>query len=68
VGTDAGGQTIIQLAVDDRVLERLMTFDADAADLEPEPDDEEDGRPVLLDLVRPKTVARKLVMVLGRAD
>jgi hypothetical protein len=34
VGRDAAGRTIIQLAVDDRALERLMTFDADAADLE----------------------------------
>jgi hypothetical protein len=54
VGRDAAGRTIVQLAVDDRVLETLMTFDADAAELEPEPDDEEDGPPILLDLVRPK--------------
>jgi hypothetical protein len=47
-------RTIIQLAVDDRVFETLMMFDAEAADLEPESDDEEDGSPVLIELVRPK--------------
>ena len=31
------GQTIIQLSVNDYVLETLMTFNADAADLEPNP-------------------------------
>jgi hypothetical protein len=30
------GRTIIQLAVGDRLLETLITFDAEAADLEPE--------------------------------
>jgi hypothetical protein len=59
VGRDTTGRTIIQLAVDDRVLETLMTFDAEAADLEPEPDDEEDSPPVLLDLVRPRMVERR---------
>jgi len=39
---------IIELALDDWTLERLLTFDADAADLELEPDDEEDGPPVLI--------------------
>ena len=48
-GRDTARRTIIQLAVDDRVLETLMTFDADAAELEPEPDDEEDGPPVVLE-------------------
>ena len=49
VGTDTAGRTIITLAVENRVLDRLMTFDAEAADLEdggddePEPDEEEDG-------------------------
>ena len=46
------GQTIIQLSVNDYVLETLMTFDADAAELEPEPDDQEDG---LSDRGRPGT-------------
>jgi hypothetical protein len=49
VGRDIAGRTIIALAVDDRVLERLLSFDAEAADLEdggddePEADDEEDS-------------------------
>ena len=58
VGRDPVGRTIIKLAVDDRVLETLMTFDAELADLEAEPDDEEDGPPVVVELVRPKTVER----------
>jgi hypothetical protein len=58
VGRDTVGRTIIHLAVDDRVLKTLMTFDAEAADLEAEPDDEEDGPPVVIDLLRPKTVER----------
>jgi hypothetical protein len=59
VGGDATGRTIIQLAVDDRVLETLMMFDAEAAELEPEPDGEEDGPPVVLELARPKVVRGK---------
>jgi hypothetical protein len=59
IGRDAEGRTIIQLAVDDRVLETLMTFDADAAELEPEADDEEDGPPVIVELVQPKAIARR---------
>ena len=62
VGRDTAGRTIIQLAVNDWVLETLMTFDAEAADLEPEPDDEEDGPPVLVELVRPKVVERRRVI------
>ncbi len=50
MGRDTAGRTIIQLAVDDWALERLLTFDAEAAELEPEPDDEEDGAPVVIDL------------------
>jgi hypothetical protein len=68
VGRDTAGRTIIQLAVDDRVLETLMTFDAEAADLEPEPDHEEDCPPVLLDLVPSKVVERSRVIALRRAD
>ena len=51
VGRDPGGRTIIQLAVDDWVLDTLMGFDADAAELEdqgddePDADEEEDGHP-----------------------
>ena len=64
VGRDTAGRTIIQLAVDDWALERLMTFDADSADLEdgrddePDADDEEHGPPVAVELVRPKVIAR----------
>jgi hypothetical protein len=49
VGKDAAGRTIMQLAVDDWVLAKLMKFDADAAEFEdgaddePDADDEEDG-------------------------
>jgi hypothetical protein len=68
VGTDTAGRTFILLAVDDRVFERLMTFDAEAAELEPEPDDEENGPPVVVELVRPKMVGRRRVIVLGRVD
>jgi hypothetical protein len=34
VGRDTKGRTVLQLAVDDWALERLLTFDAEAADLE----------------------------------
>jgi hypothetical protein len=68
VGRDTAGRTIIQLAVDDRILETLITFDADAADSEPEPDDEEDSAPVLLELVRPKVVERRRVIPFDRVD
>jgi hypothetical protein len=59
------GRTIIQLAVGDRLLETLITFDAEAADLEPEPDDEEEGPPIVLELVRPKVVRRMRVRASG---
>lgn len=55
VGRDIAGRTIIQLAVDDWGLEKLLTFDADAVELEderdgePDADDEEDGPSVLLE-------------------
>ena len=48
----------IQLSVNDYVLETLMTFDAEAAELEAEPDDKEDGPPVPLELVRPKVMGQ----------
>jgi hypothetical protein len=50
-GRDAVGRTVITFAVDDWLLERLLTFDAGSEDLEEngdgEPDDdaEEDGPP-----------------------
>ena len=66
VGKDTVDRTIIQLAVDDWTLEKLATFEADAAELEdgadaePDPDDEEDGPPVLLlELLPPKVVRRR---------
>ena len=68
IGTAAVGRTFILLAVDDRVLERLMTFDADAAELEPESDDEEDGPPLPLDLVPRKLVSRRRVIPFGKVD
>jgi hypothetical protein len=68
LGRDAAGQTIIQLAVDDWVLDKLMTFDAEAAGLEPEPDDEEDGPPVLIELERPKVVERRRPPASGCVD
>jgi hypothetical protein len=67
VGRDDAGRTIVQLAVDDRVLETLMTFDAEAAELEPEPD-EENGPPVVVELVQPKMVERRRVIPFGRVD
>jgi hypothetical protein len=39
-----------------------MTFDADAAELEPEPHYEEDGSPLPLDLVPRKLVSRRRVI------
>jgi hypothetical protein len=65
VGRDAAGETIIQLSVNDYVLEMLMTFDAEAAELEPEHDDEEDGPPVPIELVRPKLVERRRALASG---
>jgi hypothetical protein len=68
VGRDAAGQTIIQLAVDDWVLDKLMTFDAEVAEFEPEPDDEEDGPPVLIELTQPKMVQRRRPLASGCVD
>jgi hypothetical protein len=74
VGKDTAGRTIIQLAVHDWALERLLTFDADAADLEQggddelDADDEGDGPPVVVDLVRPKVVRRMQVRAFGQVD
>ena len=77
MGKNATGRTIVQLALDDGVLEKLMGFDADAAELEDggdaEPDDdaEDDWLPVvLLDLTRPKVIRarRPLALVRGAVD
>jgi hypothetical protein len=66
VASEPAGRTVIQLAVDDCVYEKLMTFDAEATefedggDVEPDDDAEEDRLPVvLLDLVRPKVIRRR---------
>jgi hypothetical protein len=73
-GRGSAGGTILQLEVHDSVLERLMTFDAGAADLEdegddePDADDEVDGPPVLVDFVRPKLVSRRRVIPFGKVD
>ena len=66
-GRDTAGRTIIQLPVADRVLETLMTFDAEAAELEPEPD-EDDGPPVVVELARPKMVQRTRALASGGVD
>ena len=68
MGRDPAGRTIIQLSVNDYVLETLMTFDADATDLEPEPDEEADGSPVVVELVRPKMVERRRVIPFRPVD
>ena len=66
LASDTSGRTVIQLAVDDWALEKLLTFDAEAAELEPEPDDEEDGAPVVIDLVGPKMVRPRRVLRASR--
>jgi hypothetical protein len=71
VGRDTVGRTIVQLAVDDWTLQKLMTFDVEAAELEdgadddPDADDEEDGPPAVVDLVRPKMVERRRAVASG---
>src|SRR5690606_4697038 len=65
VGRDTTSRTIIQLAVDDWVLEKFLTFNADAAeredggDDEPDADAEEDGSPTVIELMRPKVIRRR---------
>jgi hypothetical protein len=60
-GSGAAGPTVITFAVDDRLLEQLLTFDAGSEDLEDdgdaEPDDdaEQDGRVFLMRLGAPIT-------------
>ena len=58
-GRDAARRTVLQLTIDDCLLEELCAFDADAAELEdadgePEPDREDDGPPVIPEMVRIK--------------
>jgi hypothetical protein len=60
-GSDAAGRTVITFAVDDWLLEQLLTFDAGSEDLEDdgdaEPDDdaEQDGPVFLMRLRAPIT-------------
>jgi hypothetical protein len=59
VGTDHAGRTVLQLAVDPWTLDQLCAFDAGSEDLEdadaePEPDQEIDSTPIMLDAVRAK--------------
>jgi len=68
VGRDSAGRTVIKLAVDGWVLEKLMAFDADAAELEdhgddePDADAEEDGPPGVVELARPRVIRRRQAM------
>lgn len=65
MGRDGAGRIVIKLAVDDWVLEKLAMFDAEAAELEEEGDDEPDsdaevdGAPVVRELVRPRVIRRR---------
>jgi hypothetical protein len=74
VGKDTKGRTVLQLAVDDWTLDRLLAFDADAAELEdgsdcePDADAEEDGPPVLFNLARLKVVGRRRALASGCVD
>jgi hypothetical protein len=74
VGSDTAGRTVIQLLVDDWVLDKLMTFDVEAAEFEgggddeSDADDEEDRPPVVVDLVRAKVVRRVQVRAFGQVD
>jgi len=58
-GRDAAGRIVLQLSIDDWLLDELCAFDSDAAELEdadgePEPDREDDGPPVIPEMVRIK--------------
>jgi hypothetical protein len=77
VGRDSAGRTILQLAVNDWVLDKLMGSDADAAEgedggeAEPDADDERDGAPFMIpDVVLPKVIRRRrpLALVPGPVD
>jgi hypothetical protein len=67
VGRDAAGRTIVQLAVDDRVLETLLIFDADAPSSSRNPTRRR-MVPVVVEPVRPKVVERRRVIPLDRVD
>ena len=63
MGRDNAGRTVIPLAVDDHILDALMSFGADEfedqGDDEPDADDEEDGSPVVVELARPNVIRRR---------
>ena len=52
IGRDAAGRTVIQVAADDWLLERLLTFDTAAEDLEDGGDAEPDDGPAVLSFDR----------------
>ena len=43
IGRDAQGRTVLTVAVEDWLFDAMAALDADLEDLEPEPDDEDDG-------------------------
>ena len=43
IGRDAQGRTVLVVAVEDWLFDAMAALDADLEDLEPEPDDEDDG-------------------------
>jgi hypothetical protein len=58
IGTDDAGRTALLLLVDPWTLDHLLAFDAEATDLEdtdgePEPDEELDGLPIVVNFVPP---------------
>jgi hypothetical protein len=52
IGRDAAGRSVIQLAADDWLLERLLTFDAGSEDFEDGDDTEPDDGPLVLSFDR----------------
>ena len=80
VATDDAGRVALLLLIDPWTLDRLLAFDADAADLEdngdledtdaePEADEEIDGPATVLDFVPPKRIERpsRVASALGHA-
>ena len=58
IGTDDQGRTALLLMVDRWTLDRLLTFDASAADDEAEPDEEIDGPATVLEFAPPGRLRR----------
>ena len=74
VATDDAGRAALLLLIDPWTLDRLLAFDADAADLEdngdledtdgePEPDDEIEGPATVVDIVPPRRLGDALRVV-----